>query len=153
MGAARRNVPPAAGLDERSLSLLVRHAHNAFVRVLAAQLAPHGVSVGEWAVLRALWRGDVLSQVELAARMGVQKASLTAVLDGLERKGCIVRERSQVDRRKSCLRATPRAFGLERQLRHYGEANNERALRGVSARDAETARRVMERVIANLTVG
>ena len=74
-------------LTDRSLSFLVRQAHRAFVTRLADGLVPHGVSAAEWAVLRRLWQQEGLTQVDLADCMRVRKASLTAVLTSLERKG------------------------------------------------------------------
>src|SRR5690606_40891085 len=82
------------------LGFLVRHVHRAFARVLTERLASSGVSAAQWTILRALWREDRCSQVELAARVRVDKASLTQVLVSLERKGLIQRERSQEDRRR-----------------------------------------------------
>src|SRR3978361_1515206 len=98
---------------ERSLSFLVRGAHRAFVAVLAGALTPHGISVAEWAVLRILWQQEGLTQVALAARMQVGKASLTPVLNGLERKGILSRKRNEGDRRKHALSLTRLGRDLE----------------------------------------
>ncbi|NLS01107.1 MarR family transcriptional regulator [Rhizobium sp. P38BS-XIX] len=142
--------PFASGqLTERSLSYLVRHAHRAFVRRLAEELVPYGLNVAEWAILRVLWGGEGLTQVELAQRMRVHKASLTPTLAALERKQCINRARGD-DRRKIHLELTDKGRALEETLIPYGILNNNQALAGINPRDAETARRVLEAIVKNL---
>ena len=136
-------------LTERSLSYLVRHAHRAFVRRLAEELVPYGLNVAEWAILRVLWGGEGLTQVELAQRMRVHKASLTPTLAALERKQCINRTRGD-DRRKIHLELTDKGRALEETLIPYGILNNNQALAGINPRDAETARRVLEAIVKNL---
>lgn len=137
-------------LTERSLSYLVRHAHRAFIRRLAEELTPYGLNVAEWAILRVLWKAEGGTQVDLAQRMRVHKASLTPTLAALERKECIRRIRGEDDRRKIRLELTDKGRALEETLVPYGILNNNLALAGINPRDAETARRVLETIIENL---
>jgi DNA-binding MarR family transcriptional regulator len=141
---------PAPALTDRSLSFLVRQAHRAFVTRLADQLVPHDVSAAEWAVLRMLWRQEGLTQVALADRMRVRKASLTSVLSTLERKGFLRRTQRGEDRRKYHLFLTRHGRELETALLPIGAAINRKALAGVDPEDADLAVLVLERVIANL---
>ena len=141
---------PADALTERSLSFLVRHAHRAFVTRLAYRLLPHHVSVAEWAVLRMLWQQEGLTQVSLAERMRVQKASLTSVLNSMERKGLMRRTRRGDDRRKRHLFLTARGRGVRATLLPIGIAINRHALVGIDAEHAALAADVLEKLIANL---
>ena len=142
---------PAPELTDRSLSFLVRQAHRAFVARLVDKLVPHDVSAAEWAVLRMLWLEEGLTQVALAARMRVRKASLTSVLSTLERKGYLRRTQRGEDRRKYHLFLTRQGLALEKELLPIGAAINRRALAGVDPEDADVAMLVLERLIANLT--
>ena len=141
---------PAPALTDRSLSFLVRQAHRAFVARLVDQLVPHDVSAAEWAVLRMLWLEEGLTQVALADRMRVRKASLTSVLSTLERKGFLRRTQRGEDRRKYHLFLTRSGRALETELLPIGATINRRALAGVDPEDADLAVLVLERVIANL---
>src|SRR5215475_15675264 len=85
---------------QQSLGYQIRYAYRTFVKVLADELGPHRVTTGQWSALRVLWQHEGLSQVELAQRMMVEKASLTAVLKAMEAEGLIIRRRNTVDRRK-----------------------------------------------------
>lgn len=137
-------------LTDRSLSFLVRQAHRAFVARLADRLVPHGVSAAEWAVLRRLWQQEGLTQVDLADCMRVRKASLTAVLTSLERKGFIRRTRRGEDLRKYHLFLTEGGRGLKEKLLPIGGAINREAVAGIDPDEAALVTLLLEKVIANL---
>jgi DNA-binding MarR family transcriptional regulator len=143
-------VPPPQALTDRSLSFLVRQAHRAFVAGLADRLVPHGVSVAEWAVLRRLWQQEGFTQVALADRMRVRKASLTSVLASLERKGFLRRTRRGEDLRKYHLFLTKRGRDLKDELLPIGVAINRKAVSGIDADDAGLVVHLLEKVISNL---
>jgi MarR family transcriptional regulator, organic hydroperoxide resistance regulator len=148
--AHHRSGVTAHALTDRSLSFLVRQAHRAFVARLADRLVPHEISVAEWAVLRMLWQEEGLTQVALADRMRVRKASLTSVLSTLERKGFLRRTQRGEDRRKYHLFLTRHGRELEAELSPIGAAINRRALTGIDPEDAGLAVLLLEKVIANL---
>ena len=145
-----QGIDPAPALTDRSLSFLVRQVHRAFVARLVDHLAPHDVSAAEWAVLRMLWLEEGLTQVALADRMRVRKASLTSVLSTLERKGFLRRIQRGEDRRKYHLFLTRHGRELETELLPIGAAINRRALTGIDPEDAGVAVLLLEKVIANL---
>ena len=76
---------------------------------------------------------------ELAQRMGLHLATMTGVLDRLERDGWIVRERSLSDRRRVLVRADP--VQSVRIADHYANAAKE--LRALCAAYTETDLRVV----------
>lgn len=63
-------------------------------------IAPHGYSVDEWLVLRAIQHhdGSFVSQISNAS--GCTGAGLTRAVDKLVSNGLVYREASQIDRRK-----------------------------------------------------
>lgn len=117
---------------------------------LADRLVPYGVSVAEWAVLRRLWQEEGFTQVVLADRMGVRKASLTSVLTSLERKGFMRRTRRGDDRRKYHLFLTKRGRDLEGELLPIGAAINGMAVSGIDPDGVDLVVLLLEKLIANL---
>ena len=117
---------------------------------LADRLVPYGVSVAEWAVLRRLWQEEGFTQVALADRMGVRKASLTSVLTSLERKGFMRRTRRGDDRRKYHLFLTKRGRDLEGELLPIGAAINGMAVSGIDPDGVDLVVLLLEKLIANL---
>lgn len=70
-------------------------------RDCAARLAPHRLSEGKFVLLFLLHaHREGLSPHELADRAGVTRATITGLLDGLERDGFVVRCSGLEDRRK-----------------------------------------------------
>lgn len=152
MNAPKRTVPGGASVRQQSLGYLVRYAHRAFVKALARELAPHAILSAQWSVLRVLWNVDGLSQVDLAERMQVEKASLTGVLEGLARKGLIKRERNRQDRRKITISLTAKGAALKGGLLPYGEAINVRASKGMTKAETGALKDALATLIANLAV-
>jgi len=74
-----------------------------------SHMARHGISQGRMRVLSQLLRspGTALSPCALAEKIGVSRATVTGLLDGLERKGLVRRERSPQDRRSVRIRLLP----------------------------------------------
>lgn len=140
----------ASATADPSLGYLIRYAHRAFVKALAQELEPHGISTAEWSALRVLWMQEGVTQVELAERMRVEKASLTGVLSGLEAKRLILRARNLDDRRKINLRLTPAGRGLEARLMACAHAINEKATQGLPPTQVGEVRALLNAFIANL---
>lgn len=77
-------------------------------RDCAALLAPHGLSEGRFVLLFLLDSApDGLAPHALAERAGVTRATITGLLDGLEREGLIARHAEASDRRALRIRLTP----------------------------------------------
>ncbi len=96
--SARRGLPSA---DDVRLCFQLLATAGAIDRDCAARLAPRGLSEGKF-VLLFLLHGQAggLSPHELAERAGVTRATVTGLLDGLERDGFLRREADVIDRRR-----------------------------------------------------
>ncbi len=153
--ASKRSLASAApsaefSVDEDSIGYLTRYAFRAFVKSLAIELERHGILPGEWSVFRVLWKGDDISQVELAQRMRVEKASLTGVLNKMQRKGLIRKTPDKIDRRKINITLTAKGAGLKAPLLPFAGKINTRATRGMSAAEVDQLCNLLARVIENL---
>jgi DNA-binding MarR family transcriptional regulator len=142
----------AALPDAESLSLgyLARYAHRAFVKALAGEIEPHGILAAQWSVLRILWDIEGLTQVELAERMRVEKASLTGVVEGMERRGLILRVRNEDDRRKINITLTAQGRRLKSQLLPHAAKINRKATRGMTDAETSQLRGLLAKLIQNL---
>jgi DNA-binding MarR family transcriptional regulator len=135
---------------EQSVGYLVRKLHRSFERRLAERLADHGILAAQWTVLRALWFEEGLSQVEIAERLRVERASLTHLLNGMEESGLITRSTDDADRRKLRIHLTARGRRLKRDLLPLGDEVNAAACDGFSKAEIATLRRMLLRLGANL---
>jgi DNA-binding MarR family transcriptional regulator len=134
----------------QSLGYQIRYAYRMFVRTLADELGPYRLTTGQWSALRVLWREEGLSQVELAQRMMVEKASLTSVLKAMEASGLIIRRRNAVDRRKVNIFLTAAARRLKGKVYPLVGKINRRATRRLSAAEVDQLQTLLARVMVNL---
>ena len=93
---------------------LLRTGDEAF-RVVEAHLAQHDITQGGFSVLMALWGccqreglHSKLSPAALAERTGVTRATMTGLVDTLERDGLVRRAPDTADRRMMTVELTPR---------------------------------------------
>ena len=137
-------------LGLESIGYLVRYAYRAFVKGLAIELDPHDITTSQWSVLRVLWQDEGMSQVELAQRMMVEKASLTPVLESMTNGRLIIRSRNSDDRRKVNIFLTARGRRLKAVLLPFGGKINRRATRGMSSAEIDQLRGLLCKLTANL---
>ncbi|MDR0215130.1 MAG: MarR family transcriptional regulator [Comamonas sp.] len=108
--AQRRNLPDVDGIQ---LCFQVLSMAANIDRDCAALLAPHGLSEGRFVLLFLLdVAPDGLAPNVLAEQAGITRATVTGLLDGLEREGLIARHANVNDRRALCIRLTPKGKQL-----------------------------------------
>lgn len=135
---------------QQSLGYKIRYAYRAFVRALAEELGPYRVTTGQWSALRVLWEEEGLSQVELAQRMMVEKASLTPVLKAMATQGLITRIRNADDRRKVNIFLTAAGRRLKNKILPLVGKINNRATRRLSAAEVHQLHTLLARLMINL---
>jgi DNA-binding MarR family transcriptional regulator len=114
--------PRAAAKDtdglplERSVGYQVRMTHRALQRYLHVKIKPHGVTLGTWHFLRALWHEDGLTQRELSRRIGTREPTTMTAIISMEASGLVRRVRNDVDRRKQNVFLTPKGRRLKSKL-------------------------------------
>lgn len=69
-------------------------------------LEDFGVIAPQLGILRVLQAKPQTSQAELGEYMAIDKATIVKLIDGLESKGCVIRETSKSDRRVKFIRIT-----------------------------------------------
>jgi DNA-binding MarR family transcriptional regulator len=88
------------------LGYLLKHAQQRLVQAALPAMAPFGIDGRELAVLSVLGADVPLSQQEAAQQLGVDRTTMVALVDALERKGLVERHRSAHDRRKNIVKLT-----------------------------------------------
>ena len=89
-------------------------------------LRPMKVRPAQYSVLLVIEANPGLSQADLADTLGIERARLVRLLDGLEKRGLMRREASPVDRRSHALfltEAGEKALGPVKALAAEHEAN------------------------------
>lgn len=116
-------------------------------------LAEYELSEGRLAALLALSAEPSITPGALAERLQVTRATVTGLLDGLERHALVERGGSTSDRRSLSLRATPVGEALITALTpQYAEWLHQLGS-GISAEDHEVVLRAMTAIQRNLGEG
>ena len=88
------------------LGYLLKHANLALERRSEAALAEVGFNPRELGVLRVIAGGGARSQQELAELLDIDRTTMVTFIDGLERRGLVVRRPSERDRRRNVVELT-----------------------------------------------
>lgn len=134
----KQNRPFAAPTQEAAVALM--RTADLMRRALAAVVEPLDLSIQQYNVLRIL-RGAGergLPTLEIAERMIEQAPGITRLVDRLEMKKLVVRERCETDRRQVFCRITREGLALLERLDAPVEEAEKDALRDLS--DPQLAR-------------
>lgn len=106
------------------ISFLSGKAAQAVARVTRERLAPHGVTPVQFAVLQVLWERDGQTGSAIGSRLVLDSATVTGVLDRLEKQGLIVRTAASGDRRANRILLTPAGHACREPLQAAMDAIN-----------------------------
>lgn len=101
---------------EDCISFLLGKAAQQVSRRAREKLAPWGVTPTQFAVLKVLWDGDGQSAAAVGARLVVDSATITGVIDRLVAAGLLERRFGSGDRRVNHLVLTDCGRALEAPL-------------------------------------
>ena len=138
--------PPEGGL---SVGHLLGRARASLLSGLDEELAPFGLNAMQYAVLKYLAEGAAETAADLCRFMYYDTGSMTRIVDHLEEKGLLRRERCREDRRVVYLRVSPAGRAQLPRLRAIGTRVLEEHLTGFSAVEIDTLKRYLARMIDN----
>ncbi len=141
----------ACGLSlSESVAAIMRSLARDYTRALERRIAAHNVTVSMWFPLRILWEEDGITQNEIQQRLGLAQPTLTIALERLERRGLIVRQRSETDRRKIRVRLTREGIVLKDEVLHYADEVQAIATKNVSKGELDMLYRVFAKMRESL---
>ncbi len=139
---------PDVDLDVFRLSFILTRASNRFTRhVESVAHRPRGLTTAGLRILFTLWTSGALEAHRIAVLAGLSRASVSSVVNTLERDGRVVRSREHDDRRLVTVSLTP--VGEQAVREAYGaqyEAER-RLLEGLSAGDRAGLTELLETLL------
>ncbi|SIT42068.1 Transcriptional regulator, MarR family [Paraburkholderia ribeironis] len=132
-----------------SLGYYLTKARNVLVERMDRAVKPLGLTAQQIGVILMLSSRRASTPFELSRAMSYDSGSMTRLLDRLEKKGFVVRTRSDTDRRMVKLELTPQGHDAARQIPSLGAAVLNEQLRGFSAAEHATLIALLDRFIAN----
>jgi len=152
----RQNEALGISLPETALRALLRlmRVGNDVQHAVASHLQAQGISLARFAVLAQLLRTDPhrLTPSELAQRCGVTRATVTGLIDGLERSGWVRREVHPEDRRSTIIYLTDRGNSFLGSILPDHAAHIARMIENIPEADLLILEATLDRVEANVEV-
>ncbi len=109
------------------------------------------ITIEQWSVLYHLWKEDGLSQQELGIRTFRDKASITRLIDNLEKLELVTRVASKEDRRINLVCLTETAKPLQQLTYELANQTMNEALQNITKEEIEIVKNVFQRVYDNLS--
>ncbi|MFL6198254.1 MAG: MarR family winged helix-turn-helix transcriptional regulator [Thermoanaerobaculia bacterium] len=145
-----RQTRPFRSLSQEGVVALLRTA-DVVRRYIARVLEPYGITPQQFNVLRILRgaRTEGIPTLAIAERMIEEAPGITRLLDRLEAKGLVRRQRCPEDRRQVLCQATPQALDLLGRIDGAMDEADERALGTLSEEDKAQLVRLLDAVRAS----
>ncbi|MGI8553313.1 MAG: MarR family winged helix-turn-helix transcriptional regulator [Dehalococcoidia bacterium] len=115
-----------------------------------AMLEPQGLTHVQCGLLMRLEIQDGLVQAELGRRMAIEPATLTGIVQRLEREGWVRRSCDPDNRRLQRVRLTEKARDVLPALHELQTRHRARAIAGLSSEELTTLEDLLERIEVNV---
>ena len=120
-----------------------------FERLLLA--AGLELSGGQGRILFVLWKKDCLTVGEISKETSLAKNTVSAVVDGMVRKGIVARTINPNNRRETIISLTEHSRGMQQKYEEVSQQMNELFYRGFSGQEREVFEGYLARIRKTLT--
>ncbi len=136
---------------DQSIGYLVGRLSRAIIKRLSKKFQDAGIDVSyeQWSLLVHLYRRDGQTQQALARTAVKDKAAVTRLLNGLEKKNIVLRIPDQNDRRSNLVYLTNKAKELKPHLVGFVEEMLEEAQQGIDPDEMIRCRETINEIFEN----
>ena len=122
------------------------------IRALYARNAPsfEGITVMQTGYLHFLLEHDGCSQQELASVRVASKATISEMLDQLEKGGYLIRVRSEADRRRFCIHLTESGRAIAEEVQAFYRSCCDTGMYDFTPEERASMVQLMRRFVSNL---
>jgi DNA-binding MarR family transcriptional regulator len=131
---------------EDCISFLLGKAYQQVTQDAKRRLARFGVTPVQYGLLKVLWEEDEQSGAALGERLVLDSATITGVVDRLERAGLVERRSDPGDRRVNRVALTPKGRALRAPLDREMEKMNVAFLGALDAAERKRLRATLETI-------
>jgi DNA-binding MarR family transcriptional regulator len=128
----------------------LRLAQTASFQAFVQEARAVELSPGRFATLLLIGRNPGISQTALAAANGRDKSTLTPILEDLERRGFILREKMKTDRRSYQLTLTDAGKKMLDQLMVCAKRHDDNLDRIIGAKDRAKFIKILQKIAAEI---
>jgi DNA-binding MarR family transcriptional regulator len=144
--AAPRRDPPRLGILPELLGYQLRRTQIAVFQNFSRAMEPLDVTPGRFGVLEVIAANSGLSQSELGGLLGIDRSTIVAVIDRLERDGLVRRMPAPHDRRSHALKLSEKGAVTLALLERRVAAHEREIASGLSAEERKILQTLLARV-------
>nr|WP_321401644.1 MarR family transcriptional regulator [uncultured Desulfobacter sp.] len=136
---------------DQSIGYLVGRLSRAIIKRLSKKFQDAGfdISYEQWSVLVHLYREDGQTQQALARTAVKDKAAVTRLLNGLEKKNIVLRIPDRNDKRSNFVYLTNKAKEIKPHLVGFVEEMLDEAAQGLDPEEMDRCRTTINRIFSN----
>ncbi|NLN87385.1 MAG: MarR family transcriptional regulator [Syntrophomonadaceae bacterium] len=131
---------------ERCFNFILTKAQRHVNQLFKAELAPFGITPGQYAILKCLWDENAQTAKKIAERLHLDSSTITGLLDRMEHKGLIEKQSDPKDRRALQVILTELGQNLEGPVSKAILEANRKALLVLDDRQGEDLKSKLEQI-------
>ena len=135
---------------EQCVNFALTRAQNTVNQYFKTCLAPHGVTPGQYGILKCLWDENGLTVKQIAERMYLDSSTITGLLDRMEQKVLSKQCPDPSDRRALSVVLTPEGERLEGPVSEAIARANQAVLKDVGDAEAQKLMQLLFDVAAGV---
>ena len=131
---------------DQCLNFVLTKAQQSVHQLFKAELIPHGVTPGQYSVLKCLWKDNGQTVKQLAEHLYLDSSTVTGILDRMEQKGLIKKTADPKDRRALQVLLTQKGQALEEPLSQAILNANKKALQEMNDKEYESLKELLHKL-------
>ena len=129
---------------------LMGKIHRGMRRFFEFQMKKYGITPPQFEVLISLWTEDGLVLSDLSKRLSRDGPTITGIIDRMEKKGLVRRERSTKDRRVIMVFTTPKATEMKEALTMLQKTAGKDIIDNFTAEDIKSLEQLLSKLLTNI---
>lgn len=104
----------------------------------------------QWVIMKMLWEKNGVSQQELADDLMKNKASITSLIENMEKKDLVSRKTNSFDKRSKMVFLTEKGKDIRLSIDDFFRKLTQDFVKSIDVGELNTTRNVLEKMLANL---
>ncbi len=129
---------------------LMGKIHRGMRRFFEFQMKKYGITPPQFEVLISLWTEDGLVLSELSKRLSRDGPTITGIIDRMEKKELVRRERSTTDRRVIKVFSTPKAAEMKEALTKLQKTAGKDIIENFTDEDITSLEQLLSKLLKNI---
>jgi len=140
---------PENYVPAETVGFMMRNVHASFHKMIDVEMQKYDLTAMQWKPLLLIYYGTVNTAATLAKESCLDTGATTRILDRLQKKGLLVRTRSELDRRVVHLALTDEGIRTCKKLPADLCKVMNLHLKGFTQSEVDTLKSFLERMLAN----